>query len=113
MTTGHHNGDFYHIEPAAIGDVQIRYRTPSGREGRGDLLARALKGRLSVQPRSWWLTPARADKWRRLFLGDASARQVRVLGGKAWVFDGPDWVGLQLPDALDKVKSQWVLEVVS
>lgn len=58
------------------------------RNGRGEALARALCGRvIPCAELTFYFTPARAEKWRSLFLAGFSARRRHPGGLAAWSFE--------------------------
>lgn len=95
ISTGLHTNELYRLE-----DVGEETRIHIPRNGRGEMLARSLKGRCAPDG-SWWLTPARADKWRLLFRAGYSARKRFVLGQPVWVYE-LEGQALSLADAVRK-----------
>lgn len=86
--TGIHNGERYQLAPAANGqDVLLTI----DRGGNGERLARALRGRLMPgMALTFYFTPARADKWRTLFMAGFTARLRMVGGVQGWMFERGD-----------------------
>lgn len=82
MTSGLAHSERYSLEDLSCGDLRLRI-SPNGR---GELLARVLGGRFARYPRSYIFTPARAEKWRVLFLGGWAPRRKMSAGIKGWVF---------------------------
>ena len=66
----------------------VRKDQPDGFPGRGEMLARAMDARWPFgTPFTYFLTPARAEKWRVLWSAGANARQRGTrFANKEWVF---------------------------
>lgn len=100
--SGLHRGEFYELDQAGSDICLTTYAgTPDAPIARGGLLARALHARQHPALPAWYLTPARAEKWRLLFLGDfyPMQRQIRRVA-RVWFYVAPDGRKLTLAEAV-------------
>lgn len=95
IASGQIQGERYSLTAHRTGDICLKVRGE-----RGEMLARALRGRLARSSGAWYLTPARAQKWRLLFLGGYSARRCMINGITGWGFAHGDGRPMSLAVAL-------------
>lgn len=87
--TGHHNGEFYSLAPMGGRIRIVTYRLIlDGLPARGRGLAVALGARVrkAYPLPTYFLTPARAEKWRALFMAGFAAKKRERGGIFGWEF---------------------------
>lgn len=90
---GIYNGELYKLETTPAGEVRLEANGP-----RGEGLARAMRARKAGG--IYYLTPGRAEKWRRLFRLGFTARRRRILNQFVWCFELPGEKPVSLAAAL-------------
>jgi hypothetical protein len=114
----------YSTEPLETGGspevlLRIRPYVQSGPVGstpdcvRAAELAKSLRGRSRIGSREWFLTPARAKKWRRLFLAGFHARRVVRGGAVVWLYSVGNDAPVALPVAMERANGNLALEGIA
>ncbi len=98
--TGIYHGERYQLATADDGEDVLLV---IDRHGRGESLARALGGRLiPCADLTFYFTPARAEKWRCLFIAGFAAKRRHVGGLGAWSFERGAETHLPLAEAMKR-----------
>ncbi len=101
--TGQSFGESYRLEPTPSGEIKLLATRFEG-QSRGATLALALKARRRAQQHAltFYLTPARAEKWQVLFTAGFTARRRHMNGFAAWSFERGEETHLNLADAIKR-----------
>jgi len=105
LALGTHNGESYRLTQVGR-EVELRL---SGARGVG--LARALGAREHGLGGIVYLQPAKAEKWRLLFMAGFGARLRRVGGLRVWTFERGGCTHLNLAEAVRIARAEVEISV--